>query len=75
MNEDNDSSQPLSSTPPQTQAKKGTGLGLTLVKQVIERHGGMVSIHNLHSFPTASSDIESTGVELTLYLPLASISP
>lgn len=75
VNEDNDSSQPLNSTPPQTQAKKGTGLGLTLVKQVIERHGGMVSIHNLHSFPTASSDIESTGVELTLYLPLASISP
>lgn len=28
-------------------AKKGTGLGLTLVKQVIEHHGGQVSIRNL----------------------------
>ncbi|MFP3366360.1 ATP-binding protein, partial [Pseudoalteromonas sp. SIMBA_148] len=29
--------------------KKGTGLGLTLVKQVIEHHGGQVTISNTHA--------------------------
>jgi len=29
--------------------KKGTGLGLTLVKQVIEHHGGQVIINNVHA--------------------------
>lgn len=60
---------------PQSQGKKGTGLGLTLVKQVIERHGGMVSIHNLQSFPDSNEQLQtqSTGVELIVYLPVAAV--
>ncbi|WP_019671952.1 two-component system sensor histidine kinase CreC [Psychrobacter lutiphocae] len=47
--QNNQPSTRLHSPAPNTQGKKGTGLGLTLVKQVIERHGGQVSIHNLTS--------------------------
>ncbi|SUD91046.1 two-component system sensor histidine kinase CreC [Psychrobacter phenylpyruvicus] len=85
INAEGNTIQPANNPQPQTQAKKGTGLGLTLVKQVIERHGGMVTIHNLQSFPTESSEIasdeiasgkiESTAVELTLYLPVTSVNP
>lgn len=45
---------PTSSTP----AKKGTGLGLTLVKQVVEHHGGKVSIHNV-SLPSAKEGAQT----------------
>ena len=54
-----------------SQGKKGTGLGLTLVKQVIERHGGMVTIQNLESFPEGTDQQSTTGVELIIYLPVA----
>lgn len=43
--------------------KKGTGLGLTLVKQVINHHGGTVSIDNAHYK-------NQNGVMVTLTLPL-----
>lgn len=65
-----------------TQGKKGTGLGLTLVKQVIERHGGNVSVHNLEAIledtdtnrDSPTTPIQFTGVELILYLPLTRVS-
>ena len=41
--------------------KEGTGLGLSLVKQVIERHGGIVSV----------SSKEGSGSEFQFTLPLA----
>ena len=65
------------------QAKKGTGLGLTLVKQVVEHHGGSVRIGNIAedivnplatglSTPTgAHSSANRTGVLVTIELPLA----
>lgn len=43
--------------------KKGTGLGLTLVKQVITHHGGTVSIDNFHYQ-------NQDGVIVTLTLPV-----
>lgn len=58
--------------------KKGTGLGLTLVKQVIEHHGGQVTINNTHADKSkASASKLSThqkqryGVIVSITLPLA----
>ena len=45
-----------------TRSQGGLGLGLTLVKQLIELHGGTVSVH---------SDGLGTGSEFTVRLPLA----
>ncbi|MBE0442048.1 MAG: two-component system sensor histidine kinase CreC [Psychrobacter sp.] len=57
--------------------KKGTGLGLTLVKQVIEHHGGQVSINNINSNEDAKNDEGNatkhphSGVMVSITLPLA----
>jgi len=60
--------------------KKGTGLGLTLVKQVIEHHGGQVVINNVHVSDSkadtdeARTDInknQRSGVMVSITLPLA----
>jgi len=59
--------------------KKGTGLGLTLVKQVIEHHGGQVTINNIHADKGKASAVtdklntdqkQRSGVIVSISLPL-----
>ena len=47
--------------------RKGTGLGLTLVKQVIEHHGGKVRLINVE----ANAEHPFNGVKVSITLPLA----
>jgi len=63
-------------TPPSLSSntlKKGTGLGLTLVKQVIEHHGGQVTINNVHddNDKIGTDKNQRSGVMVSLTLPLA----
>ena len=53
--------------------KKGTGLGLTLVKQVIEHHGGQVAISNINPSSEEKSSVikHRSGVMVSITLPLA----
>ena len=58
--------------------KKGTGLGLTLVKQVIEHHGGQVTIDNIHANSNKigtdknhTGKNQRSGVMVSITLPLA----
>jgi len=56
-----------------TALKKGTGLGLTLVKQVIEHHGGHVKIRNIGTEQAFARHDKSpnAGVSVRITLPLA----
>lgn len=54
--------------------KKGTGLGLTLVKQVIEHHGGTVAIDNVAVDDGDADAHSSAGVLFSITLPLAKAS-
>ena len=67
---DTESDSSTASTP---MPKKGTGLGLTLVKQVIEHHGGQVAISNINtnSQEEVSGINQRSGVMVSITLPLA----
>lgn len=49
-----------------TSNHKGSGLGLTLAKQVIEHHGGKINIANIHQTHTTTE-----GVQVSVSLPIA----
>lgn len=53
-----------------TTSKKGTGLGLTLVKQVIDHHGGHILLNNVRA--NANRD-QKAGVSVSITLPLSEI--
>lgn len=56
--------------------KKGSGLGLTLVKQVIEHHGGYVAISNINTNNADKDEKDAakyphSGVMVSITMPLA----
>ncbi|MBE0405453.1 two-component system sensor histidine kinase CreC [Psychrobacter sp. AOP22-C1-22] len=71
-----DSAQGVKQAPPSMASstlKKGSGLGLTLVKQVIEHHGGQVTINNVNANndKIGTDENQRSGVMVSLTLPLA----
>ena len=62
--------EPPSSDATSGNLKKGTGLGLTLVKQVIEHHGGKVTINNVQTHQNTDTE-KYSGVMVSITLPLA----
>lgn len=57
------------STQSRPQAKKGTGLGLTLVKQVVEHHGGRVQIRNISTLNLKPQDLSTDGLSIDNHSP------
>ncbi len=53
------------SSDPQARRKKGTGIGLTIVKYIMEAHGGRVSVHSARG----------RGSTFTLHFPLSFSAP
>lgn len=49
-----------------TTKSKGTGLGLPIVKKIIEEHNAKINIKNIHS--DSSSDDKIIGAEISIYL-------
>ena len=64
----NNQDSPSSANATSNLPKKGTGLGLTLVKQVIEHHGGTVAIDNIEDNVNTN---QAAGVLFSITLPLA----